>query len=68
MMAATAIDGAGQIVTLEFGFALSETVESWRFFVAYLAEAVHIGQTPLTVISDRSEWIDTALSEILPMA
>ena len=68
VMAATAIDGSGQFVPLAFGFAPSEKAASWRFFVSNLADALGIREVGLTIISDRSKGIDSAVSEILPMA
>ena len=39
-MAATAIDGAGQVVPFAFGFAPSEKADSWRFFVVNFTDAL----------------------------
>ena len=46
ILVATAMDGAGQIFTLAFCFAPSETNNSWRFFVRNIADALHIRDTP----------------------
>ena len=68
ILIATAMDGAGQIFPIAFCFAPSETNKSWRFFIRLLADALHIRDTPLAVISDRCKGIDNAVSAFLPRA
>ena len=68
ILVATAMDGAGQIFPLAFCFAPSETNNSWRFLVRNLADALHIRDTPLTVISDRRKGIDNIVAAFIPRA
>ena len=68
LLVATALDGAGEIFPIAVGFVPSETNVSWGFFVRHLADALNIRETPLTVISDRCNGIDNAVSEFLPRA
>ena len=68
VLVATAMDGAGQIFPVAFGFVSSESNDSCRFFVEHLADALNIGDSLMTVLSDRCKGIDNAVTELLPRA
>mgnify|MGYP004569426529 CR=1 FL=1 len=45
VLSATALDSAGQIFPIAIGFASNESVQSWRFFIGHIADALGIRDT-----------------------